>query len=165
MNRAKYLFVIFIGSLVYVCLSMTLGQNSIRCYRQMEEQKRIVSKRKSDIQNLNTELSLELTALKNDNAVISAYARKLDYVKEDEKIIKINGLKPLQTVMYDTGTIVRHTDPSFVSEGLCKAAGIVAGLFVLLLMVVFDIRHERLFAGRKREEYIAGIPVYDLPQV
>ncbi len=165
MNRAKYLLVIFIGTLVYVTLSMTVGQNSIKCYRQMEEQKRIVSKRKSDIQNLNTELSLELTALKNDDAVIAAYARKLDYVKEGEKLVKITGLKPLQTLMYDSGTIARHVEPEYVSENLCKISGFVVALLIFVLLLYGDYKKDKKFASRHREDYIAGIPVYDIPQV
>ena len=125
MKRAKYLLVLFVTTFVYVALSLTVGQNSMRCYRQMEDQKRIVSKQKADIQNLNTELILELTALKNDRAVIAAYARKLDYVAEGEKLVKITGLKPANNTVYETGSVIRHVEPQYVSEKLCKAAGIV----------------------------------------
>ena len=89
MKRAKYLFIIFFGTLIYVLLSLTVGQNSLYSYTQMEEQKRIVSKKTNEIQNINSELEQELTALKNDKAVIAAYAHKLDYVSDDEKLVKI----------------------------------------------------------------------------
>ena len=108
MKRTKYIFPIFIATLIYVLLSMTLGPNGFKCIDQMEEQKRILSKQTSDIQNINSELQLELTALTNDKAVIAAYARKLDYVSDDEKLVKITGLKPAQTTLYDTGTLVKH---------------------------------------------------------
>ena len=74
MKRVKYLSVLFVGTLVYVLLSVTVGQNSFKSYKKMEEQKRIVSKQKADIQNINTELSLELTALKSDKAVDGSYS-------------------------------------------------------------------------------------------
>ena len=101
MNRAKYLAAVFFGTFVYVLLSMTFGQNSLHCYNKMEEQKRLISRQTTDIQNINSELALELTALQNDRAVIASYAHKLDYVSEGEKLVKITGLRPAQTTLYD----------------------------------------------------------------
>ena len=140
MKRAKYLTVLFVGTLVYVIMSLSFGQNSLRCYSKMEEQKRIVSKQKAEIQSINTELSLELSALKNDKAVIAAYARKMDYVSDGEQLVKITGLKPYQNALYDTGTVVRHEEPDHVSEKLCKMCGLCAALLVLLLMLIFDFK-------------------------
>lgn len=165
MNRAKYLLVVFVGTLVYVALSITVGQNSIRCYKAMEEQKRLVSKNASDIRSINTELQLEMTALKNDPAVIAAYARKLDYVGENEKIVKINGLKPMQTTIYNTGTVVRHSEPDYVSEEICKTVSVLAALIVFFIMFVYDILHKNFFVFQKKPSYVKGIPVYDIQQI
>lgn len=165
MKRAKYLTVLFTGTLVYVILSLCFGQNSLRCYSQMEEQKRIVSKQKAEIQNINAELMLELTALKNDKAVIAAYARKMDYVSDDEKLVKITGLKPYQNALYDTGTIIRHKEPEFVPEKVCKMAGMCAALLVLMLMLVFDFKKGNLSFSKNKNIPVTGIPVYNLPQI
>ena len=162
MKRAKYLTVLFAGTLVYVVLSLCFGQNSLRCYSQMEEQKRIVSKQKAEIQNINTELTLELNALKNDKAVIAAYARKMDYVSDDEKLVKITGLKPYQNALYDTGTVVRHQELDFVSEKICKMAGITAALLVLLLMIVYDFRKGNIVLPGNKKVPVTGIPVYNI---
>lgn len=165
MKRAKYLTVLFVGTLVYIITSLSFGQNSLKCYSQMEEQKRIVSKQKAEIQSINTELQLELTALKSDKAVIAAYARKMDYVSDDEKLVKITGLKPYQNQLYDTGTVVRHVEPDFVSEKLCKACGVAAALFVLLLLLIFDFRKGNLSFVKERKTPVTGIPVYNVPQI
>lgn len=165
MKRAKYLTVLFVGTLVYVIMSLSFGQNSLRCYSKMEEQKRIVSKQKAEIQSINTELSLELSALKNDKAVIAAYARKMDYVSDGEQLVKITGLKPYQNALYDTGTVVRHEEPDYVSEKLCKMCGLCAALLVLLLMLIFDFKKGYLSFPRQKKEFVTGIPVYNLPQV
>ena len=164
MKRAKYLLVLFVTTFVYVALSLTVGQNSMRCYRQMEDQKRIVSKQKSDIQNLNTELILELTALKNDRAVIAAYARKLDYVAEGEKLVKITGLKPANTTVYETGSVIRHVEPQYVSEKLCKIASAIAGLILFVFMLMGDVKNGNI-SFKKNYTTINGIPVYDVPQI
>ena len=165
MKRAKYLTVLFAGTLVYIIMSLSFGQNSLKCYSQMEEQKRIVSKQKAEIQNINTELQLELYALKNDKAVIAAYARKMDYVIDDEKLIKITGLKPYQNQIYDTGKVIRHQEPEYVSEKLCKCCGIVAAFVVLLIMLIFDFKKGEFHILKKKNNLVAGIPVYNLPQI
>ena len=165
MKRAKYLTVLFVGTLVYVIMSLGFGQNSLKCYSQMEEQKRIVSKQKAEIQSINTELTLELSALKNDKAVIAAYARKMDYVQDGEQLVKITGLKPYQNTLYDTGSVVRHVEPEFVSEKLCKMSGLCAAMLVLLIMLIFDFKKGELSLKKQNKEFVAGIPVYNVPQI
>ena len=165
MKRAKYLFIIFFGTLIYVLLSMTVGQNSLYSYNQMEEQKRIISKKTNEIQNINSELEQELTALKNDKAVIAAYARKLDYVSDDEKLVKINGLKPFQTNLYDTGTVLRHENPTFLEEKYCKMIAVFFTFLMLLIMILYDINNGNISFKKEEKTVITGIPILDLPQI
>ena len=165
MNRTKYLAAIFLGTFVYVLLSVSFGQNSIHCYNQMEEQKRIISKQTSEIQNINSELTLELAALKNDRAVIASYAHKLDYVSDGEKLVKITGLKPAQTTLYDTGTVIRHEDPEFIPEKVCKIVGLGFALLFLIIFFLYDISSGNIVIGKNKKPIVTGIPIYDLPQI
>lgn len=166
MKFAKYLFVLLVGTFVYVSLSLTVGQNSISCFREMEEQKRIVSKQKSDLQNINNELTLELTALKKDKAIIAAYARKLDYVTDGEKLIKITGLKPVTNTLYETGSVVRHVEPEYVSERLCKIAGVCAAFLLLIIMMFADFRAGNFSSTKNtKQTVVKGIPIYDVQQI
>lgn len=165
MKRAKYLFVLFIGTLVYVSMSLFFGQNSISSYKKLEEQKRIVSKQKMEIQNINNELKMECSALADDPARIAAYARKLDYVRDNEKLIKVTGLKPYQNVIYDTGTVVYHVEPEYLSEFYCKICGLVAALCTLIVFLVYDLKNGNIKFKKEDKKIVTGIPVYDLPQV
>lgn len=165
MKRIKYFLTVFIGTLVYVLLSMTIGQNSVRCINQMEAQKRIISKQTSDIQNIHSELELELTALQNDKAVIAAYARKLDYVSEDEKLIKITGLKPAQNTLYDIGTVVRHEEPEYLSEKYCKMLALFFAFGTLLILFLYDVNKGNISFSKEKKPVVTGVPVYDLPQI
>ena len=165
MNRAKYLAAVFFGTFVYVLLSMTFGQNSLYCYNKMEEQKRIISRQTSDIQNINSELSLELAALQNDRAVIASYAHKLDYVSEGEKLVKITGLRPAQTTLYDTGTVLRHEDPEFISEKVCKIVGFSFALLFIIVFFLYDVSRGNIVLGKNKKPIVTGIPVYDIPQI
>ncbi len=165
MNRAKYLAAVFLGTFVYVLLSMSFGQNSVHCYKKMEEQKRLISRQTTEIQNINSELSLELTALQNDRAVIASYAHKLDYVSEGEKLVKITGLRPAQTTLYDTGTVLRHEEPEFISEKICKIVGLAFTLLFILIFFLYDVSCGNIVLGKNKKPIVTGIPVYDLPQI
>ncbi len=165
MNRAKYLAAVFFGTFIYVLLSMTFGQNSLHCYHKMEEQKRLISRQTTEIQNINSELTLELAALQNDRAVIASYAHKLDYVSEGEKLVKITGLRPAQTTLYDTGTVLRHEEPEFISEKICKIVGLGFALLFTLIFFLYDVSCGNIVLGKNKKPIVTGIPVYDLPQV
>ena len=165
MNRAKYLAAVFFGTFVYVLLSITFGQNSLHCFNQMEEQKRLISRQTSEIQNINSELSLELTALQNDRAVIASYAHKLDYVSDGEKLVKITGLRPSQTTLYDTGTVLRHEEPVFLPERVCKIAGLAFALMFFIIFLLYDVSKGNITFGKNKKPIVTGIPVYDLPQL
>ena len=92
MKTAKYLPALLAGTLAYSLLSIFWGQSGIWAQRQLEEQKKVISARTQEIQKINDELNLEKTAIRDDADVIAAYARKLDYVFENEKLVKIKGL-------------------------------------------------------------------------
>ena len=165
MKCTKYLFSIFIGTLIYVTLSVTIGQNGLHGCNYLEQQKILLSKRTSEIQNINNELSLELAALQNDKAVIAAYARKLDYVSDDEKLVKITGLKPAQTTLYDTGTILRHTEPEYLPEDICKIVSLFITMLCLGVMFLFDVSNGKITFKKEKQTMIKGIPVYDFKQI
>lgn len=165
MKRGKYLITFFIGTLAYVLLSITVGQNSIRCYNQLEEQKRVISKQVTELETINSELYLEVNALKYDKAVIAAYARKLDYVSDGEKLVKITGLKRAQPPLYDAGTVIKHTDPTFLSEKSCKIISFFLGLMTLVIIFFYDLSQGNISFHRKERTIVKGIPIYDLQQI
>lgn len=165
MKCTKYFFVIIFTTLIYVLLSVGIGQNSLYCYNQLEQEKRKVSVQTSEIENINTELKLEYSALLNDKAVIAAYARKLDYVSPDEKIVKINGLKPSQYSLYDTGSVLKHEAPVYLSESACKIIAFVAGILLLCIFLLIDVSNGKLKFNSNKPKVIKEIPVYDIPQI
>jgi len=165
MNRVKYLSVILAGTVIYVLMSLAVGQNSVRCLRYMERQKRLVSIRTAEIQDINNELALELAALRKDKAVIAAYARKLDYVADGEKLVKITGLKPASTTLYNTGTVLRADRPDYVPERYCKMAALCFSFFYFLIIFMLDVGNGRIQFGKGEKSVVTGIPIYDIPQI
>lgn len=166
MIHLKLLVSALAGIAVYITVSVFAGQNGINSYKQLEEQKREIAKQTSYIQSINDELKMERYALANDKDVIAAYARKLDYVKEGETLVKITGLKPFEHTLYDTGSVLKRSEITYVPEDICKILGIVFFFMVLLLFLFIDISNGNLVIRKKRKiEVVKGIPVYDLKQI
>lgn len=163
MKRIKYFFVIVAVTFIYVLLSILVGQNSILCFNQLENEKKKVSVQTTEIENINTELKLEYSELLNDKAVIAAYARKLDYVSPNELIVKVNGLKPAVNTLYDTGTVLRHEEPVYLSERYCKMIALVSGFLLFVVLLLTDISKGEF--KKQKIKSIKEIPIYDLPQV
>lgn len=165
MNRTKYLLTVLAGTLAYVLLSLSIGQNSINCYKDLQKQKQLISLRTAEIQNINSELTLEYSALLNDQNVIAAYARKLDYVSDGEKLVKITGLKPAQNTLYDTGKILRRTETVYVSENICKMLGLFFAFMTFIVLFLYDLNKGNISFKKKENPHIAGIPVYNVKQI
>lgn len=166
MKTVKYLTAVLAGTFIYVLFSVSFGRNGFWAFNQLEEQKRVISAHTQNIQNINDELNLERTAIANDMDVIAAYARKLDYVFPDEKLVKINGLGEVRSSMYESGTVLKHKPVAFVPEWVCKACGLVITGLLFILMFLYDISQGNISFKKKDDvETIQGIPVYDMPQI
>ena len=166
MIRVKFLGSIFIGAFAYTVISFLAGQNGIWSYNQLSRQKIEIVRQTNYIEKINGELNLEYTALLKDRDVIAAYARKLDYVASGEKLVKIKGLKPYQTILYDIGSPLKRTECVCFSEEFCKICGVVFFLLSFLIMILLDFtRGKRELTVKKEEDSTSQeIPVYDLQQ-
>ena len=166
MKTAKYLPALLAGTLAYAIISIFWGQSGVWAQKQLEEQKIVISVHTQEIQKINDELNLEKTAIRDDADVIAAYARKLDYVFEDEKLVKIKGLAVSEPSLYDTGTVLKSAPVAYVSEWFCKGAGLAVGLLMAAAIFLYDMSYGvKSFSKKKRFETIEGIPVYDVAQV
>lgn len=166
MKRQKYLLAILAGVASYVLLCITCGKNGVWARNQLLEQKRIISANTQLVENINEELKLEKTAIQNDREVIAAYARKLGYVSEGEKLVKITGLGVLSDMKYETGTVVKAKEVMYIPEWICKACGVFIFSLFFVLLFFYDISKGNIsFRKKARYEVVAGIPVYDVSQI
>lgn len=166
MIHLKLLASALAGTLVYVAVSVFAGQNGINSYKQLENQKREISRRTTMIQNINDELVLEKNALSNDKDVIAAYARKLDYVKDGETLVKITGLKPFERTLYDTGSVLKHSETTYIPDDICKILGVVFFFLTLLLFLFIDLSNgKNPFVKKQKANVITGIPIYGGKQI
>lgn len=165
MKRFSFLLPAFAGTFIYVLLSLTGGQNSFWAEHQLENQKQILSLHTADIQKINNELTLEYIALQKDPDVIAAYAKKLGYVGENEKLVKITGLQPSPVTLYNTGTVQKHQKIFFISERVCKAAGLVFFMLTAIIALLIHYEQNLVYKNKTSCNVIKGIPIYDVPQV
>lgn len=163
--KIRILFSLFAGTLAYTVLSFVAGNNGVLVYNKLVEQKKAIARQTEVIQNINNELNLEYSALLRDKDVIAAYARKLDYVGDGEKLVKVKGLKPAQTELYDIGTILRKKNIPFISEKACKICGVVFFGLTLVLSLLIDLNSGKISFGSKNKVLVKGSPVYDIKQM
>jgi len=152
------------GTGIYVLVSLTCGTDGMWADNQLREQKRILSARAEEIQKINDSLTLEYKALDKDPDVIAGFARKMGYVRDGEKLVKINGLIAIDEYHFETGTPVKSIEPYTLPEWFCKLSGLLMFFVTYLYLMVKDFRPKDA-AVKKNKVKIKGIPVYDLPQV
>ena len=138
MRKNTILLSISIGTLVYVLISLFCGQSGLWAESQLASQKINLCDNIAEIQKINDELSLEYTALMRDNEVISAHARRLGFVNDGEKIVKISGIPPITQKAYSVGKFYKRDKIQFIPEYVCKIIGIsVSFLCFLICFLVF----------------------------
>lgn len=159
MVKAKILISVSVGTLVYVLISFFGGQNGIWAMKQLEEQRQNIYINKSEIERINEELTLEYTALRSDMEVVAAYARRLGFVAEGEKLVKISGLPTYYTTMYDTGSIMRKAPIKFIPDWIAKITGCVVFGLMFILLALRDLSKGIPITQRGKPSYEAGVSV------
>ena len=138
MIKFRLLAAVLSGTLVYVATSIACGRNSIWAERQLEEQKRLLSSHTVEIEKIHEELALEKVALEKDMDVVAAYARKLSYLKDGEKLVIISGLAASENRIYDPGTVQFHEEVKYFPEWFCKSVGLTVFTAVYFILLMFD---------------------------
>lgn len=156
MIRVKVLVSICIGTLLYVLMSIIGGQNGIWAMKQLEEQKQAISIHTAEIEQTNDMLNLEYNALKKDMDVIASYAKRLGYVAEGEKLIKISGLAPYFEPIFDYGFVLKSKPVVYIPEWICKSCGFVFFILCFTLMLLKDVAN-RPYTKENEDKYVAGI--------
>ncbi|HAO31030.1 MAG TPA: septum formation initiator [Treponema sp.] len=164
MIRFRLLGAVCAGTLFYVLLGIFCGRDGLWAYNQLLEQKRMLSTHAASIEKTHEELMLEKVALQKDPDVIAAYARRLGYVGEGEKLVKISGLAVTESRVWNPGVVLRHKDVSYVPESFCKMMGIVVAFMAYLVLFLHDYNHGYIQFPRKKKTFVnvKGLTVYDI---
>ncbi len=136
MSRLKFFLSVFIGFSVYILLSITVGQNGIWAYHQLELEKDALTENVAHLKSVNDNLLVDCQSLQSDEVHIKALARRLGYVNDGEVLVKINGISDRGLKVYDCGTVYHMQKISYLEEHICKVMGLLFfGLSWLLFFV------------------------------
>ena len=166
MKQFRFLAAACVGTFFYVLISLIAGKDGLWATSQLQEQKRLVSAHTASIEKINDELTLESLALQNDKDVIAAYARKLGYVGEGEKLVKISGLAAKETQIFDPGMVVKYPPVKFVPEWVCKSFGLIIFALAYIVLLLSDYRNGLVsMPHRTVKSEVRGMPAYDVSKV
>ncbi len=157
MSRFRFLTAAFAGTFAYVLFSVFAGPEGIFAVRQLEEQKELLYDNLLEIQNQITEQPIRLTALTADSDGIAAYAKKLGYVSEGEKLIKLSGFTESNDYTLETGVPKKMGTIRFVPDWICKLTGLLMfGLCYIVLRFVPGERSRKIiYESEKRRSPVS----------
>jgi cell division protein FtsB len=160
MVKLKLLFALCVGTAVYVILSLIAGNDGLIATRQLELELTAMSVRSARLEALNTALQTETRALQQDPEVIAAYARRLGYAAPGEKLIKVQGRAPADTILLDPGVALARTPLTALSEWVCKLVGIIAAALTFVLLLLAGIISGAISHTRRQSPLAFGASAY-----
>ena len=163
MRSFRFLTAACAGTLLYVFVSIFCGSDGFNAEKQLKNQKRELSANTAKIQKINDDLTMETLALQNDKDVIAAYARKLGYIGKDEKLVKISGLAPKETHIFDPGTVKKSQPVKYLSESGCKSIGLIVFVLVYFILLMYDYSHGKIEEKHtKKSDIVKRVKVYEI---
>ncbi len=133
MSRFHLLFSACCAVFVYVCISVLVGQNGVWAYSQLKSHKIVLAQHLSSLQEVNEQLTIDSSALRDDVNVIKAYAKKMGFVSEGEHLLKISGFADTPAFVYNAGSKALRPTIVFIPDWLAKCVGFF--VFVCLNLI------------------------------
>ena len=142
MTFKKYLFIPWVGIIMYTVFSMTSGAGGFSAYRQMEAEKARVLANVEVLRRINKNLENTRNDLISDIDTISVYAREQGFASEGERLARIVGTGIPQRAAKTPGQIVSPVSPIYTPDRFIKVFALCTAITVLVCMVVYDVlRH------------------------
>ena len=129
---------LFIGTLIYSALSISVGPRGLWPMSQLDRQKTKIESNLNTIYLLNEELDARFSNLSADPDTISVYAHELGYIANGEKLIKLAGFSGGIDRNFESGTAMQIKKPDFLPEWICKFFGLFSG-FTAFFVLTFII--------------------------
>lgn len=140
MSIKQFLVSICAGTLVYVLLSFFCGESGLWAEKQLIKQKEQLVVNIDVIQSTNDELTIRKTSLLIDHDVISAYAKNLGFIQDNEKIVKISGIPSRPSINQNIGKKYLKSEIQFIPEWICKCLGSVFFFLSLIITILSGLR-------------------------
>lgn len=102
----------------------------------IQENTKILKTNIMNLSEIREELEIELNNISADPKTIEIYAHELGFISEGEGLIRLAGFSGDISKNLYTGDIIIPSKPSYIPEWICRLAGMVSGLIVLLFSLI-----------------------------
>ncbi len=140
MSRFQLLFSACCAVFLYVSISVLGGQNGIWAYNQLQSHKIVLAQHLSTLQEVNEQLTIDSYALKEDKGVLKAYAKKMGFVSEGEKLLKISGFPDTPAFVYNAGSKILRPEIIFFPDWLAKCIGFFVFICINLIFSLIHLK-------------------------
>lgn len=148
MKRFAVIVPVFVGTLVYSILGITVGPRGMLPMAGLSGEKARIGRNLEILYEINADLDARYRSLNSDPDTISVYAHELGYVASGERLIKLAGFAGGIDRALVSGTAETVHRPSYLPEWLCKTLGIFA---TLLAAVPFCRLKRKPHHGHQKE--------------
>ncbi len=140
MSRFQLLFSASCAVFVYVCISIFVGQHSLWAYSQLQSHKVVLAQHLISLQDVNEQLTIDTHALREDESVLRAYAKKMGFVNDGEKLLKISGFADTPAFVYNAGSKILRPELIFVPDWLAKCIGFFVFLSINVILSLLYLK-------------------------
>ncbi len=135
MKIIRFGLYISISFVLGTTLLLVWGESGVRAYRQLQEYNLRLQNNIAGLERTNSDLLIELDALRHDPEAIALKARELGFMKEDEQLIRIDGYESAPT-HYTVGRILRRNRSPGKRDNLIKLFALVAPILLYLISLI-----------------------------
>jgi cell division protein FtsB len=143
MKIFKYLAAFWTAIAVYSIFTFFYGQGGLSAYNQLlsEHEQQMANIR--DLWVINEELEKTKNNLLYDYDTLLVYARQMGYGYEDERFVRIVGLRNSKSAPAVAGKVYKPKNPDFIPDKNIKITALCAGLLVFAFMFMLEFIETR----------------------
>lgn len=160
MSGKKIIFPAFFGTLVYCLISITFGPSGHFAMKRLESERDRVTANLEKLQAVNAELDDTFRNLSSNPDTIAVYAHELGFIREDERLIKLEDFSGGIKRDFSPGTAVKAKESDTMPEWLCKAIALLGALaaFLVISRLSPEAKHDPFKTRPGIGAYYGGIP-------
>lgn len=122
------------GFIVYAIVIYLAGPAGLGAVGELERERARMAANVEDLQRINASLAEQFTALGSEPGRMALEARDLAYLSGSEILVRLEGLPGGTRKVRTAGQVLRFSPRPRRGAAIPAIAGLVAGLFVLLLV-------------------------------
>ena len=144
MRIFKYLLGVWAAVAVYTLLSFLAGPRSIAAYNYLLSEKEQQWANIKELGLINDELEKTKNNLLYDHDTLLVHARQMGYGYEDERFIRIVGLRNIKKPPLNAGKVYTAQNPEVIPDKYIKITALCTGLLIFIFLFMLEIIDTRV---------------------